>query len=141
MNQTMNPTPTQSYSMASARMLLSLIFVLSGLSKVAALEGTQAYMQSVGLPGMLLWPTIAFEVGAGLIVILGYRTRFFAVLLAGFCVLSAVLFHHNFGDQMQMFMFLKNLSMAGGFLLLAGVGAGPFSLDGRAAVQQSVVRF
>jgi putative oxidoreductase len=117
--------------MATARMLMALIFVLSGLSKLGAADAVRGYMEAMGVPGLLLWPTIVFEIGAGLLVALGYRTRVVALLLAGFCLLSAAIFHHQFADQVQMIMFLKNISMAGGFLLLAAVGPGSFGLDAR----------
>lgn len=127
----MNPIFNTATLTAAARVLLSLIFLLSGLGKLGALDGTRAYMDAMGVPGALLWPTIAFEVGASLLIILGYRTRVLAVLVAGFCLVSAAIFHHNFGDQIQMIMFLKNVSMAGGFLLLASCGPGPLSLDNK----------
>jgi putative oxidoreductase len=117
--------------MATARMLMALIFILSGLSKLGAADAVRGYMEAMGVPGLLLWPTIVFEIGAGLLVALGYRTRVVALLLAGFCLLSAAIFHHQFADQVQMIMFLKNISMAGGFLLLAAVGPGSFGLDAR----------
>jgi putative oxidoreductase len=88
-------------------------------------------MEAVGLPGMLLWPTIALELLGGIAIIVGYQTRAVAFALAGFCVVSGLLFHRNFGDQMQMIMFLKNLAMTGGFLLLASTGATAYSLDAR----------
>ncbi|MGB8326890.1 MAG: DoxX family protein [Steroidobacteraceae bacterium] len=131
-NASTGTTHTSSYAMVAARVLLVAIFVVSGLSKLGALEATRAYMGAVHVPGALLWPTIVFELGAALLVILGYRTRIIAALLAGFCLVSAVIFHGNFADQMQMIMFLKNVSIAGGFILLASVGAGAFSLDARA---------
>jgi uncharacterized membrane protein YphA (DoxX/SURF4 family) len=115
----------------SARVLLALIFVLSGLSKIAAPDMTQGYMKAMGVPSALFYPTVAFEIGAGLLVILGFKTRIVAILLAAFCVVSALVFHADFGDQMQTINFLKNLSMVGGFLLLAQVGAGRISLDGQ----------
>lgn len=119
--------------MAVARVLMALIFILSGLSKIGATDATRGYMEAMGVPGALLWPTIAFEIGAGLLVALGYQTRIVALLLSGFCLVTAAFFHHQFADQIQMIMFLKNVSMAGGFLLLAATGAGPLSLDGRSA--------
>jgi putative oxidoreductase len=80
---------------------------------------------------LLLWPTIAFEIGAGVLVALGYRTRVVAFLLAGFCLVTATIFHHQLADQIQLIMFLKNVAMAGGFLLLTCVGPGSVSLDAR----------
>ena len=117
--------------MAIGHVLMALIFILSGLSKIGAADAVRSYMEAMGVPGLLLWPTIVFEIGAGLLVALGYRTRVVALLLAGFCLLSAAIFHHQFADQVQMIMFLKNISMAGGFLLLAAVGPGSFGLDAR----------
>ena len=79
----------------------------------------------------LLPAVIAVEILGGLAVILGWHTRAAAFLLAGFSLLSAVLFHANFGDQMQMIMFMKNLALAGGFLMIVSHGAGPWSIDNR----------
>ena len=121
----------QAPTLAAARVLMALIFVLSGVSKIGAADAIRGYMESMGVPGALLWPTIAFEVGAGLLIVLGYRTRVVAQLLAGFCLLTAAIIHHHFADQIQMIMFLKNLSMAGGFLLLSAAGPGTVSLDAR----------
>jgi putative oxidoreductase len=88
-------------------------------------------MTSVGVPGALLPAVIAFEVLGAIAIIVGWKTRLTAFLLAGFTLLSGLLFHGNFADQMQMIMFLKNVSIAGGFLLLAAHGAGALSLDRR----------
>jgi putative oxidoreductase len=126
-----NDSILQNLSSLTARILLALIFVLSGLGKLGALQGTEGYMQAMGVPGILLIPTIAFEIGAGLMVIIGYQTRVTAFLMAGFSLVTGAIFHHNFSNQIQMIMFLKNIAMAGGFLLLSTVGAGPFSFDRR----------
>lgn len=115
------------------RILMALIFVLAGLNKIGAIEGTQGYMEAMGVPGILIYPTILFEVGAGLAIIIGYQTRLVALALAGFCIVTAVLFHNNLGDQTQFVLFMKNFAMAGGFLFLARDGAGAFSLDNRRA--------
>ncbi len=114
---------------APARALMATIFILSGIGKAGAFEGTQAYMEAFGLPGFLLLPTIVFEIGAGLAIFVGFKTRLFAVLLAGFSFVTAFIFHADFSDQMQQIMFLKNVAMAGGFLLLAKVGAPGLSVD------------
>ena len=124
-------TRLQAPAMAIARVLMALIFILSGLSKLGAADAVRGYMEAMGVPGALLWPTIAFEIGAGVLVALGYRTRVIALLLAGFCLVTAAVFHHQFTDQIQMIMFLKNIAMAGGFLLLAAVGSGSLSLDAK----------
>ena len=110
---------------------LSAIFLLAGLNKIGAYEGTQAYMASAGLPGFLLPAVIALEVFGALLVIAGFQTRLVAVALAGFSVLSALFFHLDLADQTQFIMFMKNFAMAGGFLVLAANGAGPWSLDAR----------
>jgi putative oxidoreductase len=86
-------------------------------------------MSSAGVPGAFLPAVIATEVLGALAIILGWKTRTFAVLLAGFSLLTAITFHRNFADQMQMINFLKNVSIAGGFLLLVANGAGPLSID------------
>lgn len=124
-------TKLQYHAMAIARVMMALIFILSGLSKIGTAVAIRGYMEAMGVPSVLLWPTIVFEIGAGLLVVLGYGTRVIALLLAGFCLLTAAIFHHQFSDQIQLVMFLKNISMAGGFLLLASVGSGSLSIDAR----------
>jgi len=119
----------QNFTAPLGRVLLSLIFLTSGLSKISGYAGTQSYMEAMGVPGTLLPLVIALEVLGTLVVMVGWNTRFAAFLLAGFSLLSAVLFHANFGDQMQMIMFMKNLSIAGGFLMIVSLGGGAYSLD------------
>ena len=114
------------------RILLASLFLLSGVSKLGAYAATAAYMSSAGVPGALLPAVIAVELLGSLAVIVGWKTRAAAALLAGFSLLAAFLFHNNFADQIQMIMFLKNVSIAGGFLLLVANGAGAISLDRRA---------
>ena len=115
------------------RVFLAAIFLISGLGKIGAYAGTAAYMASVGVPAVLLPLVIATEVLGGLAIVLGWKTRVVAFLLAGFTLLAALIFHSNFADQMQMIMFLKNIAIAGGFLLLVANGPGPWSLDRRSA--------
>ena len=112
-----------------ARALMAIIFILAGVGKIGTYEATQGYMEVFGLPGILLAPTIFFEAGAGLALLVGFKTRYVAVLLAGFAIVSAAIFHADFGDQIQQILFLKNVAIAGGFLLLAQVGAPGFSVD------------
>ena len=121
----------QALSAPLGRLLIALIFVFSGIGKIGQYAGTQAYMDSVGVPGFLLPAVIALEILGGLAIILGWHSRVAAFLLAGFSLLSAILFHSNFGDQMQMIMFLKNVALAGGFLMIVSLGAGPYSIDNR----------
>ena len=119
------------YSSVVARILLAHIFVLAGMSKITGYAGTQGYMEMMGVPGMLLPLVIILELGGGLALIAGWQTKWTAYALAGFSVISAVIFHSNLGDQMQMILFMKNFAMAGGLLLLAEHGAGAYSLDNR----------
>ena len=115
----------------AGRILLASLFLLSGLTKIGGYAGTAGYMASMGVPAALLPLVIATEVLGALAIIIGWKTRIVAVLLAGFTLLAAFLFHHNFADQTQIVMFLKNISITGGLLLLAVHGAGPLSVDGR----------
>jgi putative oxidoreductase len=117
------------------RILIAAIFLVSGLSKISGYAAAQGYMAAMGVPGALLPLVIALEVGGALAIILGYRTRLFAFLLAGFSVVSALIFHRALGDQMQFILFFKNLAMAGGFLFLVARGPGDWSLDARRALQ------
>jgi putative oxidoreductase len=116
---------------APARLLMSALFLLSGIGKLTAVSATQGYMAAYGVPAVLVWPAAAFEIGSGALLLLGLWTRPLGVLLAGWCLLTAAIFHTTFADQNQLINFLKNLAMAGGFLLLARAGATGLSLDGR----------
>jgi putative oxidoreductase len=116
------------YSAPVGRVLLSLIFLLSGIQKLGDYAGSQQYMEAMGVPGILIIPTIALEIGGALAVMIGWRARAAALLLAGFCLATAAIFHSNFADQMQTILFLKNLAIAGGFLLIVAHGPGAFSL-------------
>lgn len=115
--------------MPLARVLLASLFLVAGLSKIGQYAGSQAYMASAGLPGALLPLVILLEAGGALALIVGFQVRWVALALALFSIVSALLFHFNFADQIQSLMFLKNLSIAGGLLILAAAGAGPWSLD------------
>lgn len=118
----------------AARVLLAQIFLVAGFGKLGAgYAGTQGYMEAMGIPGMLLPLVIALEIGGGLALVAGFMTRWAALALAAFTVAGAVLFHANFGDQMQTIMFMKNFAIAGGLLLLYVHGAGAFSVDAKRA--------
>ena len=119
------------FTEAAGRVLLALLFLLAGIGKLGAYSATAAYMSSAGVSSALLPAVIVIELGGALAIILGWKTRTVAALLAGFSVLTALTFHNNFADQIQMIMFLKNIAIAGGFLLLIANGAGPLSLDRR----------
>jgi putative oxidoreductase len=116
---------------AAGRVLLAVLFLLAGIGKLGAYGATAAYMTSAGVSSALLPAVIVTELGGALAIILGWKTRIVAAWLAGFSVLTALAFHNNFADQIQMIMFLKNISIAGGFLLLVANGPGPLSLDRR----------
>ena len=115
------------------RGMISAIFLLSGLSKIAAPAMTIGYIQSVGLP----MPSVAFglsvfvELAGGLALLLGYRTRAVAAVLALFSLVTAAVFHNALGDQNQFIHFFKNVAMAGGLLHVVACGGGRISLDAR----------
>ena len=115
------------------RILIGLPFLMSGLGKLAAFGPTTAYISSVGLPlAPLGWAiAVAFEVGGGVLLILGFRAREVASVLAVFTLATAIFFHHDFADQNQMIHFLKNIMIVGGLLQIAHFGAGRYSLDAR----------
>ena len=121
----------QSISAPAGRVFLATIFFMSGLNKISGYAGTQGYMEAMGVPGILLPLVIALEVLGGLAIILGFKTKHVAIALAGFSVVSAVIFHADFSDQMQMGMFMKNIAIAGGFLMLVAQGPGAYALDNR----------
>ncbi len=111
------------------RIMLALIFILAGVGKIIDPSGTAQYMEMMGVPAVLLWPTVFLEVAGGIALAVGFKTALAAFALAIFSIAAAVLFHTNFGDQMQMILFLKNIAMAGGLLLLAVGGTTAYSLD------------
>jgi putative oxidoreductase len=115
----------------AGRVLLAIAFVVAGYGKIGGYAGTQGYMEAIGVPGMLLPLVIVLELGGGLAIIAGWQTRTMAILLAGFCLLAAFIFHLDFADRMQSILFMKNLSIAGGFLVLVAFGPGALALDNR----------
>jgi putative oxidoreductase len=137
---TSNGTPTSANASTvhkvaelAGRLLLSSLFLISGLGKLGAYAATAGFMASVGVPGALLPLVIATEVLGAIAVIVGWKTRIAAFLLAGFSLLTALVFHSHFADQNQATDFLKDVAIAGGFILLLVNGAGPLSLDRRSA--------
>ena len=127
---------TRNLADLTGRVLISAMFLISGLGKISGYAGTQAYMESAGVPGALLPIVIALEVLGAVAVIVGYRTRLAAAALAGFTILAGVLFHGS-SDPMQRIMLMKNLAVAGGFLFLVARGAGAWSIDARRERLQS----
>ena len=125
----------QNVVLVIARILLSIIFIVAGFGKLTAFGGTAGYFGSLGLPVPMLVTVlvIAVELLGGLAILFGFLTRPAAYVLALFCVASALVAHTNFADQNQMINFMKNLSMAGGFLVLSAFGPGSLSVDARRA--------
>ena len=130
MNQLSNPLAL------IGRLLMAAIFIMAGLSKVTGFSGTAGYIASVGLPmpEALTAATIVLEVVGGVALVVGYRLRLFAVLLAGFTLLAGLFFHNFWAmpaevQHIQQIMFMKNLSIAGGLLIIAALGGGSLSLD------------
>ena len=111
------------------RLLISALFLISAYNKIFSIDGTTSWMEGYGVPGFLLYPTIAVEIILPLFVIIGYKARVSAGLLAIFCISTAFLFHFYFVDQMQTISFLKNLGLAGGFLFIVANGTKDWSLD------------
>jgi putative oxidoreductase len=136
MEATMNKAITQAPALTAGgqlagRALLGLVFALAGWSKIGGYAGTQGYMEAMGVPGGLLPLVIALELGAGIALLVGWQTRLAALALAGFTLAAGFIFHANLADQMQSILFMKNLAMSGGLLVIAAVGAGAWSVDGR----------
>jgi putative oxidoreductase len=115
------------------RILMAIIFLISGLGKVAAPSATIGYITSLGLPAPTLGyiASMVLEVAGGVLMVVGYQTRLIALLLAAYSIITALIFHHAFGDQNQMFHFLKNVAMAGGLIQVVAFGAGAYSFDNR----------
>lgn len=113
-----------------ARIFMPILFIVAGYGKLGdAYAGTAQYMQAMGVPTFLLPLTILLELGGGLAVLFGLLTRTVAIFTAGFTLLTALIFHTNFAEGVNQLMFLKNLTIAGGYLLLAVTGPGAFSID------------
>ena len=119
------------YLRLAGRVLLAVMFIQAGIGKIFGYAGTAAHMTENDVPAILLPLVILTEVGGGLCVLLGLWTRYAAIALAGFTVLAGLLFHYHPGDMMQMINFMKNLTIAGGFLVLAGAGPGAYALENR----------
>jgi len=115
-----------------ARVVLGGFFAMAGFNKIGAgYAGTAGYMDAMGVPGSLLPLVIALEIIGGLMIVIGFKVNWAAIGLAGFTVVAAVIFHSNFGDQMQSIMFMKNIAIAAGLIILATNGASQFSLDNK----------
>ena len=111
------------------RLLISGLFFMSGIHKSTNYQDSVAWMESQGVAGFFLFLVIPLEILGGLAIIVGWQTKLMASFLAGFCIVSALIFHNNLSDQLQLIMFMKNIAIAGGFILLTVHGAGSYSLD------------
>jgi len=112
-----------------ARILMPVLFITAGWGKITGYAGTQQYMEAMGVPGALLPLTILLEFGGGLAILFGLLTRTTAIITAVFTLLTAFIFHSNFAEGVNSLMFMKNMTIAGGFLVLAITGPGALSLD------------
>jgi|TARA_B100000131_G_scaffold101065_1_gene98071 putative oxidoreductase len=112
-----------------ARISISILFLLNGIFKINNYEGTIGWMESFGLPGILIIPAIILEIIGPILIIIGFQTRIAAGALSLFCIATAIIFHNEFSDQMQLNAFLKNIALAGGFLFLVVNGAKGYCLD------------
>ena len=111
------------------RILISSVFLISGFNKINQYDGTIEWMESFGVPGILIIPAILLEIIGSLMIIIGYKTRVIATLFSIFCITLAIIFHNDFSNQIEFISFMKNIGLAGGFLFLVVSGAKDFSLD------------
>ena len=113
----------------AGRLLLCALFLHEAWAKLTGYSAAVAYAQAFGVPGVLMPLAIAVEAGCGLLILLGYHARAAALLLAGFCVATALLFHTKLGNRNELLHFEKDLAIAGGLLVLFAHGAGRWALD------------
>ena len=114
-----------------ARVLISTLFLINGIFKITNYDGTVDWMEGYGVPGILIIPAIIIEILGPILIIVGYQTKITAAFLSLFCLATAVIFHNDFSNQMQLTSFLKNIALAGGFLFLVINGSKKFSLDNK----------
>jgi putative oxidoreductase len=122
-------SPIKEAAALAGRLLLAAIFLHEAYAKLTAYSAAVAYSEAFGVPGQLLPLAIAAEVGCGLLIVIGYQTRAAALVLAGFCVVTAAVFHTKLGVRNELLHFEKDLAIAGGFLVLFAHGAGAWALD------------
>ena len=111
------------------RVLISSLFLVSAFNKIFSIDGSMDWMEGFGVPGFLIYPAIILEIILPIFVIVGYRARVSAGLLAIFCLATAFIFHLDFSNQMQLVSFLKNIGLAGGFLFIVVNGTRDWSVD------------
>ncbi len=122
---------TRNLALAVGRIAMAAIFVYDATLLARFPDGNIAFMERFGVPGILLWPTAAFQFVGGLMIVAGLATRATAVAFAGFCALTALTFHRDLADLNEAIQFGKDFALAGGFLFLFSAGAGAWSLDRR----------
>tara|TARA_B100000674_G_scaffold440276_1_gene403081 strand:- start:682 stop:1074 length:393 start_codon:yes stop_codon:yes gene_type:complete len=125
----MNFSALDDYIDLLARFFMSGLFLINGYNKIVYFDGTVDWMSSYDLPGFLIYPAILLELIAPILIILGYKTKIASFFLSGFCLLTALIFLTDFSNQSELNGFLKNVGLAGGFLLLTINGPRAFSLD------------
>ena len=113
------------------RIFLSTIFLIEGINKILNYESTIEYMENFSVPEYLAIPAIIVEILFPLLLVVGYQTKISAFILAMFTLATALIFHTDFSNQMQLISFLKNFAIAGGFLIIFVRGAGKYSIDQR----------
>ena len=111
------------------RILITALFLLSGVFKISNYDGSVDWMESFGIPETLIIPAIILEVIGPILIIIGYKARIAAGCLSLFCIVTAIIFHNDFSDQMQFTSFLKNIALAGGFLFIVVNGTKDFSIE------------
>jgi putative oxidoreductase len=111
------------------RLLISVLFLISAYNKILSIDGTMSWMEGYNISGFLLYPAIVLEIILPLFIIIGYQAKLSASLLAIFCIATAFIFHYDFSDQTQIIAFLKNISLAGGFLFIVANGTRDWSVD------------
>ena len=114
-----------------ARIFISTLFLINGIFKITNYDGTMGWMEGYGVPGILIIPAIIIEILGPILIILGYKTKITAAFLSLFCLATAIIFHNDFSNQMQLTSFLKNIALAGGFLFLVINGPKKISLDNK----------
>ena len=111
------------------RLLLSALFLIEGIGKISVQENVVIYMEDYGVPGILFIPAIVLEILFPIILIVGYRTKWAASIMALFTFAVAIIFHSDFSEEMQLIMFLKDIAIAGGFMIIIAYGPGKISLE------------
>ena len=113
------------------RIFISTIFIIEGLRKLFFQEQTIEFMEAYGVPGILFFPSVIFEIFFPLLIIVGYRTKVASLVMILFILTVTIIFHTDFSNEMQLIAFLKNIAIAGGFLIIFIKGAGKYSIDQR----------